>query len=128
MKQNTATLRRAVAAPPEHRPAETLPTLLEQAMIDSKVKIFPVRVSPELAEMLLGNNTGNRPLKERVLQTYERDMAAGNFDLTGETIILDEHWKLLNGQHRLNACIRAKKSFPALIVQGGAGSRVPQAG
>jgi hypothetical protein len=37
---------------------------------------------------------------------------------SGETVILSDKWKLLNGQHRLNACILSKKPFPALIVQG----------
>jgi hypothetical protein len=45
-------------------------------------------------------------------------MAAGDFELTGETIIFDTKWNLINGQHRLNACIVAKKPFQAVVVQG----------
>ena len=45
-------------------------------------------------------------------------MEAGDFELTGETIIFDNKWNLINGQHRLNGCILAKKPFQALVVQG----------
>ena len=45
-------------------------------------------------------------------------MEAGNFLLTGETILLSNKWRLLNGQHRLNACILAKAAFDAVVIQG----------
>jgi hypothetical protein len=38
--------------------------------------------------------------------------------LTGEPIILDENDKVLDGQHRLNACLIAKKPFRTLLVRG----------
>jgi hypothetical protein len=45
-------------------------------------------------------------------------MEAGDFELTGETLIISDKWKTLNGQHRLNACILSKKPFDAVVVQG----------
>ena len=113
----------AAAEQPEERERElakpdTLQQMLNEAMVKSNVQVFVVRITPELAETLLGNNDGNRPLKKRVLETYARDMEAGDFVLTGETIILSDKWKTMNGQHRLNACILAKKPFDAVVIQG----------
>lgn len=105
----------------EEKPVSTgtIQDMLEQSAIkNNKLKTYTVHVEPELAEVLLGNNEGNRPLKKRTLETYARDMEAGDFALTGETIILSDKWKLLNGQHRLNACILAKAGFDAVIIQG----------
>lgn len=98
--------------------SSTLWDLLQEAQIQSNLKSATVMITPELAAILLGNNEGNRPKKQRVLDTYVRDMQQGNFRLTGETIILDENGLLMNGQHRLNACILAGVPFPAMIVSG----------
>jgi hypothetical protein len=98
---------------------ETLRDMLRESMTkDKNINVFVVDINPKLAEILLGSNDGNRPLKKRVLETYQRDMEAGDFVLTGETIILDKQWFLLNGQHRLNACILSGKPFAAIVVQG----------
>jgi len=99
-------------------PAPHLLQMLEEASLESNIHSKMVTITPEMAEILLGNNDGNRPLKQRVIDSYTRDIAAGDFTATGETIILDENLKLLNGQHRLNACIKAGKPFPVLLVWG----------
>lgn len=78
-----------------------------------------VTITPEYAEhLLLGYNDGNRPLAKRVWETYARDMAAGHWSLTGEAIILDRDGKLLDGQHRLTACMMSKVPFTTVLVTG----------
>lgn len=66
-----------------------------------------VDITPELAERWLGGNHVNRNLRERVVDMYARDMAAGNWLLTGEAIKRSSGGKLLDGQHRLAALVKS---------------------
>tara|TARA_R110002020_G_scaffold295671_1_gene511240 strand:+ start:1110 stop:1817 length:708 start_codon:yes stop_codon:yes gene_type:complete len=45
-------------------------------------------------------------------------MSAGKWKMNGEPIILNGDGSLLNGQHRLLACVKSGKPFPSLIVKG----------
>ena len=65
-------------------------------------------VSPELANHLLNNHyRQNRKIKKRVVAKYARDMKAGNWLFTGESIGIDVEGKILDGQHRLMAIRQA---------------------
>ena len=65
-------------------------------------------VSPELANHLLNNHyRQNRKVKKRVVEKYARDMKAGNWLFTGESIGIDVEGKILDGQHRLMAIRQA---------------------
>jgi hypothetical protein len=75
-------------------------------------------VTPEWAAALLEQNTKNRKLKKHLAQRFVRDMQSGSWRLTGEPIITGDDGTLLDGQHRLRACIDAQCGFPTLIVSG----------
>lgn len=77
-----------------------------------------VEITPELAEHYLTHNDSNRPLSKRDMVSYQRAMEAGHWQLNGQPIILDTEDHLLDGQHRLNACILAKKPFRTLLIRG----------
>lgn len=65
-------------------------------------------VSPQLANHLLNNHyRQNRSVKKRVVAKYARDMKAGNWLFTGESIGIDIEGKILDGQHRLMAIRQA---------------------
>ncbi len=68
-----------------------------------------VTVTPGMAkEMLSRNVDNNRPLKTGAIASYARDMAAGNWRTgTGETIKFDTRRKLIDGQNRLHAVVKA---------------------
>ena len=51
------------------------------------------------------------------METYARDMAAGDFALT-ETIIVSDKGRTMNCQHRLNACILSGKPIDAVMIMG----------
>jgi hypothetical protein len=75
--------------------------------------------SPEEAkELLKTKNIGNRPVNTARVEGYARDMKSGNWLLSGETIIFDENGNIMNGQHRLLACIEAKTPFKSYVVRG----------
>lgn len=86
---------------------------------DVDVKMNVVSITPEYAEhLLMGYNDGNRPLARRDWEAYKRDMEAGRWALTGEAIVLDKGGKLLDGQHRLTACMIAKVPFQTVLITG----------
>lgn len=75
-------------------------------------------INPELAAKLLASNTGNRKVKKDAVARYARDMKAGKWQMTGEPIVLNSDGRVLNGQHRLLACVEAGVSFTSLVVSG----------
>jgi hypothetical protein len=75
-------------------------------------------VTPERAEQLLALNTINRGIAGGVVDKYARDMRAGRWRLNGQTIKLTTSGQLLDGQHRLEAVKKARRAFPAIVVEG----------
>lgn len=75
-------------------------------------------IGPELAEQWLGKNSRNRPLKRDKIEMYARDIAAGRWQVTGESIKFGIDGRLLDGQNRLHAVIRAGKPITSLVVWG----------
>lgn len=73
-------------------------------------------ITPTLAEQMLTRNTRNRPLSERLADTYARDMQAGNWHENGDGTRFDWHGVLLDGQHTLTAVKRAGVSVNMLVV------------
>ena len=66
-----------------------------------------VAVTPEIAERWLKKNILNRATRRQVENKYARDMAAGNWQLNGESIKWSSDQTLLDGQHRLRAIVKA---------------------
>lgn len=75
-------------------------------------------ITPEMAEAMLSARGPNRHVSASVIGKYARDMVAGRWRLNGQTIKLAADGRLLDGQHRLEAAKKAKKAFPAIIVEG----------
>lgn len=77
-----------------------------------------VDVTPAQAEAWLGKNHGNRNQRGNKIATYARDMKAGNWKVTGDSIKFDWNGRLIDGQHRLEAVIVAGVSLQMLVVRG----------
>lgn len=77
-----------------------------------------VELSPKLAEDFLARNGINRPLSRTMVNEYALAMTRGEWMLNGEAIIIGQDGRLLDGQHRLHAVIKAKKNVPILVVKG----------
>lgn len=73
-------------------------------------------VTPDIARAWLDQNTHNRKMKARHVDRLARDMAAGRFDFTGDAIRFDRNRVLIDGQHRLLACIKSGKPFETLVI------------
>lgn len=90
------------------------------------MQVEQVTITPTLARRILDAEVQPnwRALRPTVVARYAVDMANGRWRDTGEALKFDEEGHLLDGQHRLQACIKAGVSFPALIVRGVQGEAV----
>lgn len=71
------------------------------------MKLSVVMVSPDLAQQWLLRNHNNRPIRPRRVAGLARDMAAGRWASTGDTIKFAQDGALLDGQHRLHAVLHS---------------------
>jgi len=89
----------------------------KHASLDSRCGVY--EVTPELAAELLANpEDRNRPMKTTVVAKYKRRLAQKLWRLTGEPILLSLRGGLLDGQHRLTACVESGVPFLTVILWG----------
>lgn len=77
-----------------------------------------VKITPSMAKRWLATQVRNRTLNQQKVAEYARDMAAGRWDLNGETIKFDTHDHLIDGQHRLAAVVQAGATVESVVVWG----------
>jgi len=66
-----------------------------------------VDITPKMAEELLELNIQNRPLKERTVALYTKEMTQGNWQFNGGSIVFSKEGRMIDGQHRLTAIVRS---------------------
>lgn len=76
------------------------------------------KITPEVAAALLLNNPANRPIKRDHVASIARDMAAGRWQVNGDAIRLNCDGSLIDGQHRLSACVKAGVPFETVVISG----------
>jgi hypothetical protein len=75
-------------------------------------------ITPEKAAELLANNPTNRPIRGNHVAKIARDMKSGDWQVNGDAIRLNGSGELIDGQHRLSACIRSGVPFETLVITG----------
>lgn len=75
-------------------------------------------ITPERASFLLQGNTMNRAVKRDAVIKYSNDMANGKWAVNGETIKIAKDGTLIDGQHRLIACMESGHSFETFVLYG----------
>ena len=76
-----------------------------------------VKITPEVAASYLEKSKGNRSLREKTkLLAYTKDMERGAWVYNGDAIRFSEEGTLLDGHHRLTACVRSGVPFVSDIV------------
>lgn len=99
-------------------------TAIDVGMLQDFVNNPPLRpvvieFSPEAAQQFLQTaNTDNRPLARSNRDALVRDIKADSFEMTGDTIKVSESGRLLDGQHRLDACLRAGRNLRSYVAFG----------
>lgn len=82
------------------------------------LKVETVMITPQIAESWLSKNIENRKMKKRLIDRLSNDLRTKKWRLTGDTIKFDTKDNLVDGQHRLTACVDTQESFPSLVVYG----------
>ncbi len=84
-----------------------------------------IMITPKAAATILGvgtdtagMNSHNRARKPSKIKEYANDMENSTWHLTGDTIKFTKSGVLGDGQNRLYACVRARKSFLTHVVFG----------
>jgi hypothetical protein len=76
-----------------------------------------VTITPEKAKQWLEMNIeGNRTLRKQTVDQYAMHMRNNEWPLTGQPIIFNGD-QLIDGQHRLHACVKAGVPFQSLVVR-----------
>lgn len=78
----------------------------------------PELITPEKAELWLTNNYHNRPVRDALVREYARAMSEGRWIANGETIKIGSDGSVIDGQHRLWACVKSKSHFYSYIIHG----------
>lgn len=77
-----------------------------------------VTITPKMAEQLLEQNTRNRNISLTNLELVKAALERGEWELNGEAIKIAKDGTILDGQHRLWACLDTEISFPTLVIYG----------
>lgn len=73
------------------------------------------RITPEVAAEMLKCNVNNRAVKREPIESALKD---GQWRLNGATIVFAGDGTLLDGQHRLMACVASGVPFDTIVVRG----------
>ena len=84
----------------------------------SGVKIERIVITPDIANAWLERDAKNRKLQSHVISKYARDMKSGAWQVTGDAVRFDMHSNLLDGQHRLKACVQSDAPFETFVIYG----------
>jgi len=75
-------------------------------------------LTPDAAQRLLAHNTFNRPLRDKRVRFLAKVIREKRWRFNGASIVVDNKGRLLDGQHRCHAVIRANKSIQTVLVTG----------
>ncbi|WP_318517119.1 ParB N-terminal domain-containing protein [Photobacterium leiognathi] len=95
-------------------------------IIKTSLKHIEIYISPKLARDMLefsqrgavNKKNKNRKLSRIKTRKYLEAIKSGEWCLTGEPIIISSDGEILNGHHRLRACIEAGVGFITTITYG----------
>lgn len=74
-------------------------------------------ITPSAAAKLLEGNLNNRAIKRGLVNALAASMTNGSWKLNGETIKIGANGRLIDGQHRLIACVQSGVSFRTVIAR-----------
>jgi len=113
------TMERALSKAIKEKKAAEPQTFLEREFPDGPgVKLVRITVA-DAYELLTGDrNVDNRTISDDKVEQYARDILNDRWLLTGETIKISNDGFLNDGQHRLEAIIKAGKAIDGFIVYG----------
>lgn len=95
---------------------------LEKLVADSLAKGKPVaqmvKLTPELASVLLERNPANRKINETAVERYAYEMIGNSWVFNGEPMIVSDTGELNDGQHRCAAVVKSGKAIDIILIVG----------
>lgn len=88
----------------------------ENRIISPKLNVEIVTVTPGMAQAWLDKNIMNRKARSNVVAAYMRAMMERRWTLSGDAIRFDTAGNLMDGQHRLMACVQADVPFTTMVI------------
>lgn len=85
-------------------------------MSKKQITTTTVLVTPTMCTRWLNENINNRPLHNRHVAILARSMVRGDWKFNGESLKFDKSGNVLDGQHRMWACIESGISFRTLVI------------
>ena len=77
-----------------------------------------VKINPAMAEHYLSKNLANRNVSQRLVDMYAHDMDSNNWELNHQGIAFYDDGSIADGQHRLLAIIKARKTIQMMVTSG----------
>jgi hypothetical protein len=90
--------------------------MLQKTKPKPKMSAEVTTVTPSIAVAWLEQNKKNRPVNRHLVRRLARDMASCQWQLTGDAIRFDTEAHLIDGQHRLHACILSDTPFETAVI------------
>lgn len=81
-------------------------------------------ITPTVAAQMLEGHENYRSLLGNRVALYAEDMKHGRWDDNGQPILIDEDGNIIDGQHRLHACIKSRCPFTTWVISGIPASKV----
>lgn len=82
------------------------------------MKVELKTITPQIAKKLLENNSGNRPINAVHVEELVKEIKAGRWKVNGDMIRLSVSGRILDGQHRLTAIIKAGMTMQTWVGEG----------
>lgn len=86
--------------------------------VNRKITQEWVDLTPAVAEKWLGQNHGNRNVRQTKVKAFARDMRNGAWLTDGSPIRFDWNGILMDGQHRCEAVIESGATIRVLVIRG----------
>lgn len=112
-----ASLFTAAATPKTKRAEEWLKSRVQRSRVSGRFTEDGT-LTPELAELLLAINVGNRPQRSSRVRKFAEMMREGRWLLTHQGVAITADGILVDGQHRCLACVDAGVEVPMHFAFG----------
>jgi len=75
-------------------------------------------ITPDMAKDILSRNSQNRVVNKSLLEFIKTQINTGQFVYNGQSITVSSSGILLDGQHRLHACVETNKDIEVEFIDG----------
>lgn len=102
----------------KHVKDEPFGTWLQKAVVTPPKVPVTFWLEPADAAEVLKYNDANRPYSRRHAERLAAEMKAGRWHFTGQPIIFSDKGRLIDGQHRMGACVEAGVPIKCILTFG----------